>query len=42
MRGATEMKGGSQFWATDDGENWEAVTMDGFGNHFAIGIRTMT
>jgi len=41
MRGADKMKGGSQFWATDDGENWEAVTMDGFGNHFAIGIRTM-
>jgi hypothetical protein len=41
MRGEQQMKGGSQFWATDDGENWKAVTMDGFGNHFAIGIRTM-
>jgi len=41
MQGAQHMDGGSQFWATDDGENWEPVTMDGFGNHFAIGIRTM-
>jgi hypothetical protein len=40
MRGDKEMVGGSQLWATDDGENWRAVTMDGFGNHYAIGIRT--
>ncbi len=40
MRGDREMVGGAQLWASDDGENWQAVTLDGFGNHFAIGIRT--
>lgn len=35
-----EMAGGSQLWGSDDGENWEPVTLDGFGNPYAIGIRT--
>ncbi len=41
MRGGEEMHGGSQFWATNDGEKWQPISMDGFGNHYAIGIRTM-
>lgn len=41
LRGDPTMRGGAQFWATDDGEDWQPVTLDAFGNHYACGIRTM-
>lgn len=34
-------QGGFQVWATEDGESWEPVTLDGFGDPFEIGVRTL-
>jgi len=36
----TEM-GGCQLWRTFDGDHWEPVTRNGFGNKFNWGIRTL-
>jgi hypothetical protein len=33
--------GGFHIWATTDGENFSPVTTDGFGDPFAVGIRTL-
>ena len=33
--------GGFHLWATNDGEEFTAVTTDGFGDPFAVGIRTL-
>jgi hypothetical protein len=41
FRGADEITGGFQLWASQDGEHWEALTMDGFGDPFATGVRTL-
>lgn len=38
-RGAAE--GGYQIWASDDGDQWTPVTVDGLGDPFEIGIRSM-
>ena len=35
------MEGGFQLWATADGESWRAITLDGFGDPYTVGIRTM-
>jgi len=35
------LEGGFQVWASEDGEAWQAVTLDGFGDPFEIGVRTM-
>jgi len=35
------LHGGFQVWASEDGENWQPVTLDGFGDPFEIGVRTM-
>lgn len=34
-------RGGFHLWATRDGGKWEALTMDGFGNPYAVGVRTL-
>ena len=41
LAGREQIGGGFQLWATTDGEEWEALTMDGFGDVFAVGIRTL-
>jgi hypothetical protein len=38
---AVEEHGGCELWRTRDGINWSPVTLDGFGNPFNYGIRTM-
>ena len=34
-------RGGFHLWSTSNGENWEALSLDGFGNPFAVGVRTL-
>ena len=34
-------RGGFHLWTTSDGEKWEALTQDGFGNPYAVGVRTL-
>lgn len=34
-------RGGFHLWSTENGEDWHAVTRDGFGNPFAVGVRTL-
>ena len=34
-------RGGFHIWATNDGENFEPITTDGFGDPYAVGIRTL-
>lgn len=41
LSGSDAILGGFHLWATSDGENWEALTLDGFGDPYATGIRTM-
>lgn len=41
LGGRERIEGGFQLWATDDGDNWEALTLDGFGDVFATGVRTL-
>lgn len=41
LGGAEVIGGGFQLWASKDGENWEAMTMDGFGDPFSTGVRTL-
>ncbi|MEO0975274.1 MAG: hypothetical protein AAFX85_19465, partial [Pseudomonadota bacterium] len=41
LGGAEVIEGGFQLWASQDGEEWEAVTMDGFDDPFATGVRTL-
>jgi len=41
LNGSERIGGGFQLWATQDGDEWEAVTMDGFGDVFATGVRTL-
>lgn len=41
LRGGMRMEGGAQLWATNNGEDWQPVTLDGFGNPFATGFRSM-
>ncbi len=41
LSGGKTMKGGFQLWGTEDGENWELITADGFGNPFSHGVRTL-
>lgn len=41
LSGSDTIRGGFHLWASIDGENWEAVTLDGFGDPFATGVRTM-
>ncbi|TGD76096.1 hypothetical protein E4634_00670 [Mangrovimicrobium sediminis] len=33
--------GGFHLWRSSDGDNWEAVTLDGFGYPYEVGIRTL-
>lgn len=33
--------GGFQLWASQDGDNWEPVTLDGFGDPLDVGLRSM-
>lgn len=39
--GAAEITGGFQLWATADGEEWSPVSVDGFGDPWSVGVRTM-
>jgi len=32
---------GFDLWATDDGDNWQAVGINGFGNEFNLGVRQL-
>ncbi|MEO0421921.1 MAG: hypothetical protein AAF184_06280 [Pseudomonadota bacterium] len=41
LGGAEHIGGGFQLWTSQDGEHWEAVTMDGFDDPFATGVRTL-
>jgi hypothetical protein len=41
LGGRDSIGGGFQLWASADGEDWDAVTMDGFGDVFATGVRTL-
>jgi len=41
LAGSAEIVGGFQLWASPDGENWEAITLDGFGDPFATGVRNL-
>lgn len=34
-------RGGYHLWASDDGESFVPITTDGFGDPFAVGIRTL-
>ncbi|MBP6700189.1 MAG: methyltransferase domain-containing protein [Halioglobus sp.] len=34
-------QGGCQLWRTRDGHRWKPVTLNGFGNYYNMGIRTM-
>ncbi|TGD76089.1 hypothetical protein E4634_00625 [Mangrovimicrobium sediminis] len=38
--GLSDGGGGFHLWATEDGDNWEAVSLDGFGNRYMYGIRS--
>ena len=37
----TTSRGGAELWSSADGERWEPVTVNGFGNRFNWGIRNM-
>lgn len=39
--GNGQPQGGFHLWSSEDGEQWDAVTLDGFGNPFAVGVRTL-
>jgi hypothetical protein len=41
LRGLPRMSGGAQLWRTHDGSTWRPVTLDGFGNPFAAGFRSL-
>ncbi len=41
LAGDAELKGGFHLWATADGETWEPISVDGFGDPYSVGIRTM-
>lgn len=41
LGGADHIGGGFQLWASKDGEEWQALTMDGFDDPFATGVRTL-
>jgi hypothetical protein len=41
VEAAVEQHGGCELWRTHDGINWTPVTLDGFGNPYNYGIRTM-
>lgn len=36
-----ESRGGAELWRSADGERWESVTLNGFGNQFNWGIRNL-
>ncbi len=36
-----EFRGGCELWRTTDGDNWSAVTKNGFGNPYNYGIRAL-
>ncbi len=36
-----QYRGGCELWRTHDGDNWTAITRNGFGNPFNFGIRTL-
>ncbi len=38
---AARPEGGFHLWATTDGENFLPITTDGFGDPFAVGVRTL-
>jgi hypothetical protein len=41
LSGAREMTGGFHLWASCDGETWSPITLDGFGDPYSCGVRTM-
>ena len=41
LAGDPELKGGFHLWATENGEEWHPVSLDGFGDPYSVGIRTM-
>ena len=42
MGATAEYLTGSHIWKTDDGINWEQVTVDGFGDDYVIGFEAFT
>ena len=41
LAGDDEIVGGFQFFGTEDGETWEPITLDGFGDPYSVGVRTL-
>lgn len=41
LSGREAIHGGFHLWASADGEDWQAITRDGFGDPFATGVRTL-
>jgi hypothetical protein len=41
LAGRPELDGGFQLWASADCEDWTAITLDGFGDPYATGVRTL-
>ena len=35
------LRGGCELWRTTDGDRWMPVTLNGFGNYFNWGIRSL-
>jgi hypothetical protein len=41
LAGDEEIRGGFHLWATSNGETWQPISLDGFGDPYSVGIRTM-
>ncbi len=41
LGGADEVKGGFHLWASEDGEQFEAITLNGFDDPYATGVRSL-
>jgi hypothetical protein len=41
LRGEPRIRGGFQLWSSPDGARWRPVILDGFGDPYATGVRTL-
>jgi hypothetical protein len=41
LRGEPRVRGGFQLWSSPDGSRWQPVILDGFGDPYAAGVRTL-
>ncbi len=41
LRGEPQIRGGFQLWSSPDGARWRPVILDGFGDPYATGARTL-